>query len=135
MLESKVPEFWQKYQTRHVLEILRVFKDLRFPSTKILQIISQWLTVNIHTLSEEETLAVIYCFHELGYIDSAMISTMEKYIKVRGCNIREQDLVATICDYCLEFRVRSKTILGGAGEYFLEHAHELSAPQIYSITR
>ena len=135
MLAGKMPDHWRQYQTRHVLEILRVLKELRFSSIKVMQILSRWLTVNIHTLSEEEALAVIYCFHELGYIDSSIIRTMERYMKVKGCTIQERDLVATICDYCLEFRVRSPAILTGVGEYFIEHARELSTPQIYSITR
>ena len=61
--------------------------------------------------------------------------TMEKYMKVRGVQIKERDLVATICDYCLDFGVCSKPILDGAGEYFIEHGKELSVPQVYSITR
>ena len=60
---------------------------------------------------------------------------MEKYMKVRGVQIKERDLVATICDYCLDFRVCSKPILEGAGEYFIQHGKELSVPQVYSITR
>ena len=135
MLEAKIPDHWQEYKTRHVLEILRVLKELGLSSVKILQTISQWLTVNIHTLSEEEVLAMIYCFLKLGYTDASIVNTMEKYVKVRGCTIQEEDLVATICDYCLNFRIRSKPILGGVGEYFIEHGQSLSTPQIYSIIR
>ncbi len=91
--------------------------------------------MNVHSLSEGETLAVIYCLHRLGYIDDAVIRTMEKYIRVRGVQIKERDLVATVCDYCLDFGVRSKAILDGAGEYFIEHGMALSVPQLYSITR
>lgn len=106
LAESRVGEFWQSYRIGNILEILKVLTDIRCSSPKVLQVISQWLKVHIHTLSESETLAVFYCFHVLEYIDDTIIHTMEKYMKMRGCQIKEKDLVATICDYCLDFRVR-----------------------------
>ena len=60
---------------------------------------------------------------------------MEKYLKIRGCQIQERDLVATICDYCLDFRVRSPTILRGVAEYFVHTGSSLSTPQLFSMTR
>lgn len=56
-------------------------------------------------------------------------------MKARGCQIKEPDLVATICDYCLESRIRVPNILEGVSEYFIEHGHKLSTPQIFSLTR
>ena len=45
---------------------------------KVLSVIGQWLRYNVHTLTENELLAVIYCLHKLEYIDDAVIATMEK---------------------------------------------------------
>ena len=45
---------------------------------QVLGMIGQWLRFNIHTLTENEFLAVIYCMHKLEYIDNAVIATMEK---------------------------------------------------------
>ncbi len=139
---DRVEEFWQEYSIRDVLEILKALTDLNSvaggggaESVKTLRVLSQWLKVNIHFLGEGETLAVIYCLHRLEYVDAAVVQTMERYLKVRGCQIRERDLVATLCDYCLDFRIRSRTILEGAGEYFIAHADELTAPQLFSIVR
>jgi hypothetical protein len=135
MLEAKMGEFWQMYTTKDVLEILGVFVGMQMRPNRVLQVITQWLTVNVHSLSEGEMLAVIYCLQKLEYIDDAVIRTMEKTMKVRGVQIKERDLVATICDYCLDFGVRSTPILEGAGEYFIEHGMSLSVPQLHSITR
>ena len=78
MLESKVGEFWQEYTTKDVLEILGVFASMNMRTgEKVLRVLSQWLKVNVQTLSEGETLAVIYCLHKLEYIDDAVIRDVE----------------------------------------------------------
>lgn len=135
LVESKVDKFWQEYKIRDVLAILKAFTDVNLRSERVMQVLSQWLKVNIHTLNEDETLAVIYCFHKLEYVDKAIIKTIEKYIKARGLRIEEKDLVATICEYCLDFRIRSPIILEGASEYFIEHGNSLTTPQLFSIAR
>ncbi len=144
-VSDRVEQFWQEYTIRDMLEILKSLMDVSMSSgkgggataghSKVLKVVSQWLKVNIHTLNEGETLAVIYCLHRLEYLDEVVVQTLERYLKVRGCQIRERDLVATICDYCMDFRVRSKAVLEGAGEYFIAHADQLSTPQLYSIVR
>ena len=101
----------------------------------IMPVISQWLSKNIHALTENQLLAVVYCYSKIEFVDDTFVSTLERYIKARGCQITEKDLVAAICDYSLEFRIRSKTILEGVCEYFIEHGQTLSTPQLHSITR
>ena len=54
-------------------------------------------------------------------------------MKVRGVQIQERDLVATICDYALDFRVRSQPLMEGACEYFLHHGSNLTTPQVNEI--
>jgi Xaa-Pro dipeptidase len=62
-----------------------------------------------------------------------LINTMEKIIKVKGCQIQEFDLVSTICNACIHFRIRCPVILEGVSEYFLHNKAKLSVPQIYSM--
>ena len=123
-----------------MLEILRVLTVVRMTcgehdNQRIMPVISQWLSKNIHSMEENQLLAVVYCYSKIGFVDDVFIATLERYMKARGCKIKEKDLVASICDYCLEFKVRSKTLLEGIGEYFLEHGKSLSTPQLHSITR
>ena len=140
LLEERVGDYWQIYKTQDVLEILRVLTVIQMTCGKhdnqsIMPVISQWLSKNIHSLTENQLLAVVYCYSKIGFVDEIFITTLERYIKARGCQIVEKNLVAAICDYCLEFRVRSKNILEGVGEYFIEHAQSLSTPELHSITR
>jgi len=140
LLEEKIGDYWQLYKTQDILEILRVLTVIRMTcgehdNQRILPVMSQWLSKNIHTLEENQLLAVVYCYSKIGFVDDVFIATLERYVKARGCKIKEKDLVASICDYCLEFKVRSKILFEGIGEYFLEHATSLSTPQLHSVTR
>jgi hypothetical protein len=45
-------------------------------------------------------------FTSQDYIDNTIVKTLEKYMKMRGCNIKEKDLIGAICDYCFDFKVR-----------------------------
>ena len=140
LLEERIGDYWQIYKTQDVLEILRVLTVIRMTcgehdNQRIMPVISQWLSKNIHSLTENQLLAVVYCYSKIEFVDDTFVSTLERYIKARGCQIVEKDLVAAICDYSLEFRIRSKIILEGVGEYFIVHAQSLSTPQLHSITR
>ena len=37
---------------------------------------------------------------KMEFYNKLFIDTMEKYMKARGVNIKEADLVAAACDYC-----------------------------------
>ena len=140
LLEEKICDYWQLYKIHDILEILRVLTVIRMTcgehdNQRIVPVISQWLSKNIHTVEENQLLAIVYCYSKIGFVDDVFIATLERYIKARGCKIKEKDLVAAICDYCMDYKVRSKVLLEGVGEYFLEHATSLSTPQLHSVTR
>ena len=61
---------------------------------------SQWSLVNVHNLKEQELLALVVCMDKMEFYNKLFIDTMEKYMKARGVNIEEADLVAAACDYC-----------------------------------
>lgn len=135
LAEEKSMAHWQTYSTGDIVEIMRVFTEIGYNSPRLMKMVSQWLSVNIHSIRETELLAILYCFIQLDYVDNRVISSVEKVIKHRGCQIGETDLVSTICDLCTKFRIRSQPILEGTGQYFMEHFKNLSAPQILSIAR
>jgi len=97
--------------------------------------ISQWLSVNIHTLSEAELLAVIVCMDKMEFLDNKLIQTTERFMKAKGLQVKEADLIAAICDLCDHQRLRSKPILEASCEYLLENALQLNLPQINSISK
>ena len=76
-----------------------------------MKMVTRWLSVNIHTVSEQEMLAVVYSFLQLQYSDPAFIRALEKIIKLKGCQIKEQDLMAVISNYCQVLRIRSQKII------------------------
>jgi hypothetical protein len=140
LLSSKVGDHWQEYTTRDILEMLRVLNHIgpvhgNGSQKAILPMITEWLSVNVHKLSEQELLAVVICMNKLDFVNKKLIQTLERYMKVRGVQIKEKDLVAAICDYCRDFRIRSRPLLEAGGEYFIAHANDLSTPQVNSIAR
>jgi len=137
LLEKKALEHWERYETGDVVEMLRVLVEIKFDSVhpSFLNMISQWLGLNLHKLKEGEMLAILYSFLQLNYMDDRLVAAAEKIIKHRGCQIQEIDLVSTICDFCCHFRVRSPVVLEGASEYLIHHSKNLTVAQIFSIAR
>jgi len=137
ILEKKGVERWEEYQPADVIEILRVLTEIKYDSVdkNFLGMIAEWFALNIHKVTETEMLAIVYSFWKLDFINDKLINTMEKLVKHRGCKIKEVDLVCTICDFCLDHRVRSSVILEGTSQYFVYYIDKLTVPQIYSMAR
>eukprot|EP00092_Neocalanus_flemingeri_P083580 GFUD01104916.1.p1 GENE.GFUD01104916.1~~GFUD01104916.1.p1 ORF type:complete len:670 (-),score=227.02 GFUD01104916.1:82-2091(-) len=135
VLEEKAGDSWQQFKTGDVVEILRVLQELKYDriSQGFMRMLSGWLAVNIHTVTEQEMLAIVYSFLQLEYMDTALVTALEKIIKKKGCQIMEFDLICTICSFCLAMRIRSPTILEGVGQYFIEHHQSLTVPQVTAI--
>jgi len=136
VLEEKSVECWQQFKTEDVVEILRVLQQLKYDriSQGFMRMLSGWLAVNIHTVTEQDMLAIMYSFLQLEYMDTTLVAALEKIIKLKGCKIMEFDLITTICSYCLAMRIRSPTILEGVGQYFIEHHQSLTIPQVTIMT-
>merc|ERR1712080_586754 len=102
MLEERALEHWQNLRTCDVIEIIRVLTEVKYErvSSVFLRMLSGWVTLHIQTLSEQELLAVVWGFLHLDYTDDAIITAIEKTIKVKGLKIEEIDLISTICSYC-----------------------------------
>jgi Xaa-Pro dipeptidase len=88
----------------------------------------------MHTVSEQEMLAILWGNLHLDYTDDAIIKSIEKMIRVKGLQITEADLISTICSYCSHFRIRSPVILEGVAQYFLEHGARLEPAQVCALS-
>jgi len=140
LIRNRMGDFWQEYEIKDILEMLRVMTEIcdvigTSFTRHVMPVISSWLLRHIHTLSEEQLLAVVCCFSKISYYNNDFKSMLNKYVKIRGCYIQDANLVAAICDYCIEARVRSEEILNGASEYFVSHSKQLTTPQLHSIAR
>lgn len=101
MVSSKVCDEWKRLCTKDVLEILRIVNSLgRVQCNRCqhstLSMISQWLSVNIHTLSEAELLAVIVCMDKMEFLDNKLIQTTERFMKAKGLQVKEADLIGNL---------------------------------------
>lgn len=132
LLEERAVEHWRKLGTGDIIEILRVLTEIKYErlSPVFLRMLSGWLSLNIHKVTEQEMLAMVWSYYHLEYTDTAVISAMEKVIKHKGCQITEVDLICVICSYCTKFRIRSPTILEGVGQYFIDHHKRLEPSHI-----
>jgi len=137
LLEERAMEHWQQLRTCDVIEIFRVLTELKYErvSSVFLRMLSSWVSLHIHTLSEQEMLAVVWGFLHLDYTDTAIIASIEKMIKIKGLQITEVDLISTICSYCSHFRIRSPTILEGVGQYFIDNHTILEPVQVCAISQ
>ena len=135
LLQDKALESWQQFETGHIVEILRVLQNLKYDRVhpQFMKMVTRWLTLNIHTVNESEMLAIVYSFLQLQYSDSDFIRSLEKIIKLKGCQIKEHDLMATISNYCQVLRIRSPVILEGLGQYFIECHNNMTVSQVSAL--
>ena len=135
LLEQKAMDQWQQFRTGDIVEMLRVLQKLKYDrvNRNFMEMITRWLSVNIHTINEREMLAIVYSFQQLEYTDALFIKALEKVIKLKGCKIQEHDLMVTISSYCQLMRIRSPVILEGIGQYFIETHQGLSVPQVSAL--
>ena len=108
LLEDRCMENWKELHTGHILNIFRVLTELKYDrvSPAFLRTLSGWLALHIHTVTEQEMLAIIWGFIQIDYCDDAVVKAVEKMMKKKGLQIREADLISTICSFCTHFRIR-----------------------------
>jgi len=140
LVSFKACDVWQMFSTKDILEIIRVMNVMGtlqsgYCQQTTLSMITQWLSVNFHKLSEQEMLAVVISMDRMEFNNETFTKILEKIMKVKGVTIKEADLVAAICDYCSRYQIRSKVILEASGEYFISHSNSLNTPQINSIAK
>jgi len=140
LVSFKACDVWQMFSTKDILEIIRVMNVMGtlqsgYCQQTTLSMITQWLSVNFHKLSEQEMLAVVISMDKMEFNNETFTKILEKIMKVKGVTIKEADLVAAICDYCSRYQIRSKVILEASGEYFISHSNSLNTPQINSIAK
>ena len=74
---------WQKFNTYDILEMLRVLNVMGsmqsgYCQRTTLSMISQWLSVNVHKLSEQELLAVVVSMDRMEYYSDTLTKVLER---------------------------------------------------------
>ena len=88
---SRLGDFWREYSAEDMLAMLKVLTDIHISSgndftRRAMPVISSWILHNIHTLTEDQLLAIVYCYTKMEYVDNEFVSSLQKYVKVR-CDI------------------------------------------------
>ncbi|XP_067001528.2 FAST kinase domain-containing protein 3, mitochondrial [Anabrus simplex] len=133
MLEKRVFDVWWRLPSRTVVEILSILVEAKLPSTRIANILSRWLSTNVHSVSEDDLLGIVTGFFALDYVDDGIEKTLERFVKSKGIKIKDASLMAAIMEYCAKFRLRSTYILEGCGEYFIKYGSTLSPVTVKSL--
>merc|ERR1712012_977059 len=135
LLEERCMQNWKELQTGDILNIFRVLTELKYDrlSPAFLRTLSGWLALHIHTVKEQEMLAIIWGFIQIDYCDDAVVKAVEKMMKKKGLQILEADLISTICSFCTHFRIRSAHILGGVGQYLVDQHARLEPAKFWEV--
>ena len=101
IVSNKVCDEWKVLSTKDVLEILRIVNSLgRVQCNRCqhstLSMISQWLSVNVHSLNEAELLAVVVCMDKMEFLNNKLIQTIERFMKAKGLQVKEADLIGIL---------------------------------------
>lgn len=132
-LHRKMVSVWWNISGNDVAEILNISKTTQTSSHRLLQILARWLNTKIHSVSEDQLMAIVGDFQVLDFVNSQMITALERYVKIKGMAIQNPQLFATIMDYCSYFRIRSTNILNKCCDYFIQNGRTMPSGVLRSL--
>ena len=133
VLERGLVDCIHKLQADDVLIILNIVKSNDLPSQRICGRVSHWMSLALHTFSDELMKALLLLLNSLEHFDYVMGRNMERYVRARELHLTDQELMVAIAKYCYKTRFNSPTILAGLSSYFVRHQADLSASTAHSI--
>ena len=83
LVSFKACDVWQMFSTKDILEIIRVMNVMGtlqsgYCQQTTLSMITQWLSVNFHKLSEQEMLAVVISMDRMEFNNETFTKILEK---------------------------------------------------------
>lgn len=126
VLERRMFTLWWQMKPENVIQVMDALFKNKIYTTKILPVLGKWTNTNIHVLSEDNLLEIILKFSSLEYNDFQIEKALERYIKVKGLNIKLDMLIVTITNYITTFKIRNPHILNGCAEYFIANGKSLN---------
>ena len=83
LVSFKACDVWQMFSTKDILEIIRVMNVMGtlqsgYCQQTTLSMITQWLSVNFHKLSEQEMLAVVISMDKMEFNNETFTKILEK---------------------------------------------------------
>jgi len=114
-----------------VLQILSIVNTIRLPNRRINPQIAYWLSLNLHTVSEEGMKKFLNLFLQLNYYDPLVVGALERFLKVKSGV--DQEFLSSVADYCSRFRVLVPSILNAVAEGFISTGRDLNVSCIESV--
>lgn len=68
LVEDRIGNYWQRYKTPNILEMLKVLTEINCANVKILSAISHWWKVQVHTLTESEMLVYDILIRPISFV-------------------------------------------------------------------
>lgn len=132
IVERKITGAWWKLDPDSVADILISLEKAHLTSFKSLFSLSRWLYTNIHAVDETQLGSIVKSFTQLDHTDSQIERALERYIKAKGVKIKSTDLIISILNHCVHFRLRNIHILNGCSEHFISNSEVISVSDIKS---
>ena len=134
-MEKKADDIWYDLKPHTIEAIVRMMVRLDINSTKMLTLISKWLNVNTHLVTELELRLIVYTFSNFDFTDNNIQRALTRYMKAKSSHVLNLELVGVILDYCVKMRYHSPEILNGASELFVRKSRKLAATDMGSFIR
>lgn len=131
ILERKLSEHWLRLNGSQMANILDCFYGKEPP--RCLSSVTKWASVSMTSSTEGHLADFIRSLHAKNYVDGNVEQALERYVTVRGAEMKDAYLVASIMDYCRGLRVGNPRILAECGRYFVRNAMEISPSLLPSV--
>lgn len=124
ILEKKLSEQWLQLTGSQMAGILDSLYGRE--SSRCLTSASKWASVSMTTSTERDLANFIRSLHARRHVDEHVEQALERYVTVKGGEMKDPNLVAAVMDYCKDLKVRNPRILAECGGYFIKHGTKVS---------
>ena len=111
---------------RRVLQILSVVVELNLPHKRICIPISNWVKLNLHTMTEDGVAKLLTLYRQLDHFDQHFVQAMERFFKSRPQNANglNEDLIIAASDYFRHFQFCPTVVLNAIADGFSHMSHD-----------
>ncbi|XP_014469831.1 PREDICTED: uncharacterized protein LOC106741912 [Dinoponera quadriceps] len=132
ILERKLSEQWLRLNGSQMADILDCFHG-KEPPNRCLSSASKWASVSMTSSGERNLADFVRSLRTKSHVDENVEQALERYVTVRGGEMKDADLVASIMDYCKGLKVRNSRILAECGRYFVRNGMDVSPSLLASV--
>jgi hypothetical protein len=111
---------------RGVLQILSIVADLNLPHRRICTLVSNWMKLNLHTISEDGIAKLLNLYRRLDHSDKYFVQAVERFFKSRQStsNRLDEDLIIAASDYFRHFQYCPTVVFNVVADGFSRMGHE-----------